>query len=335
MLVESSENQLKSTPIDQIKQLVSNEFAAVDRLIQEHLHSHVSLIEEISHHIVQSGGKRLRPLIVLLVAKAFNYEGKDNIALAAVVEFIHTATLLHDDVVDNSSLRRGQETANIIWGNATSVLVGDFLYSRTFEILTKLKNLQVMDLLAKTTNAIAEGEVLQLVKRNDPTADEAHYLQIITNKTARLFQAAAEVATLICDRSPEEVEAMSRFGLHLGLAFQLVDDALDFMGNSEELGKNIGDDLAEGKPTLPIIHALRHSKSENKKIIEEAIIQGAADENLPKILNAITEADSINYTLKQAEYQTELALTALEDLPCSPYKDALIKLVHFSLHRKY
>lgn len=334
MLVESTENQQEITSIDGIKQLVAEEFKAVDELIKDHLYSQVPLIEEISRHIIQSGGKRLRPLIVLLISKAFSYQGNDHIALAAVVEFIHTATLLHDDVVDNSSLRRGQQTANTIWGNASSVLVGDFLYSRTFEILTTLKNLSVMDLLAKTTNAIAEGEVLQLIKRNDPEADEAHYMQVINNKTARLFQAAAEVATLIAKRPDSDFEAMSKYGLHLGLAFQLVDDALDFMGNSDQLGKNIGDDLAEGKPTLPLIHALRNSASQNKEAIKQAIIHGEV-QDLDTILCAIKEADSLNYTLLKAKEQTTLALNCLNALPPSVYREALKVLAQFALQRNH
>lgn len=334
MIEQSTEITHKNTSIDDVKGLVSDEFTAVDALIQAHLYTEVPLIEQISQHIIKSGGKRLRPLIVLLVANAFDYQGRDHIALAAVVEFIHTATLLHDDVVDNSTLRRGQQTANTIWGNATSVLVGDFLYSRTFEILTKLKNTSVMDLLAKTTNAIAEGEVLQLIKRHDPEVDEVHYMQVIQNKTARLFQSAAEVAAAICNRSSQEIAAMANYGLHLGLAFQIIDDVLDYMGEAELLGKNIGDDLAEGKPTLPLIHALNHSSPENSKIIRETIVQGNLS-NLDVILNAIKETNSLNYSIEKARQQSMLAKEALTILPSSQYKEALQALVDFSLFRQH
>lgn len=334
MLFEVVEKQEKVLSIESIKELISAEFQAVNSLIKQHLRSHVPLIEEISDHIIQSGGKRLRPMIVLLVAKAFDYKGSDHIALAAVVEFIHTATLLHDDVVDNSSLRRGQQTANTIWGNATSVLVGDFLYSRTFEILTHLSNMPLMDLLAKTTNAIAEGEVLQLSRRNDPQADEAHYMQVIASKTARLFQAAAEVAALICKRSTEEQDALAAFGHHLGMAFQLIDDALDFTGDSEALGKNVGDDLAEGKPTLPLIHALQFSQNEHKQLIKDAILHGCTD-NLDAILQAIQETKSLDYTIRKAQDEASLALAALKVLPDSIYKSALSQIVDFSVRRQF
>ncbi len=333
MLFEIEYNK-KPLVIEEIRDLLLDEFKAVDRLITKHLHSEIPLIEEISRHIISSGGKRLRPLLLLLVASAFDYKGNDHVALAAVVEFLHTATLLHDDVVDNSTLRRGQQTANIIWGNASSILVGDFLYSRTFEILTNLNNMQVMDILAKTTNAIAEGEVLQLIKRNDPQTDEAHYMQVICNKTARLFQAATEVATLICQRPAIEQEKMASFGLHLGMAFQLIDDALDYAGSSDKLGKNIGDDLAEGKVTLPLIHAIQYSKPDQAEMIKEAIRQGGTT-HLDMIVKAIQEASSLEYTFAKAQEQTDLALTYLTFLKDSSYKTGLINLTFFALHRKY
>lgn len=322
-----------SFSIEDIKHLVLPEFQAVDQLILKHLYSNIPLIEEISHHIIKSGGKRLRPLIVLLTAKAFNYQGEDHIALAAVVEFIHTATLLHDDVVDNSSLRRGQQTANTLWGNEASILVGDFLYSRTFQILTSLKNLAVMDVLAKTTNAIAEGEVQQLVKRNDPDTDEQHYLSVIRNKTAVLFQAACEVAAMICQRSPAEQAKLASYGLHLGMAFQLVDDALDYTGDKAQLGKNVGDDLAEGKPTLPLIHAMAHTTPEKSQIIKDAIQHGGL-ENLEIITSAIQETNSLTYTFSKAEAEKNLALAAITTLEDSPYRQALISLANFTLQRK-
>jgi octaprenyl-diphosphate synthase len=326
-----SENKLH---MEDVKQLVANEFKAVDELIFNHLYSDIPLIEEISRHILKSGGKRLRPLIVLLVANAFGYHGEDHIALAAVVEFIHTATLLHDDVVDNSSLRRGQETANILWGNSASILVGDFLYSRTFQILTQLSNLTVMDTLAKTTNAIAEGEVLQLVKRHDPNTDEQHYMKVIYNKTAKLFEAAAKVAAIICKRPTEEQEQMAFFGKHLGLAFQLVDDVLDYMGTSEELGKNIGDDLAEGKPTLPLIHAMANTTPDIAQTIQDSIRSGGL-KNLSTLLSAIHDSNSLAYTLAKAEEQIRFALNALSFLHDSIYKQGLETIAHFSLNRRF
>lgn len=320
-------------PIEEIKQLVITEFQAVDSLIASHLFSNIPLIEQISEHILQGGGKRLRPLIVLLVAKAFGYSGQDHIGLAAVVEFIHTATLLHDDVVDNSSLRRGQQTANVLWGNSASILVGDFLYSRTFQILTNLKNMAVMDILAKTTNDIAEGEVQQLVKRNDPDTDEEHYMTVICNKTARLFEAAAEVATLICNRPAIEQQNLASYGKHLGIAFQLVDDALDYIGSSAELGKNIGDDLAEGKPTLPLIHAMANSSSSKSQIIKESIQSGGLT-NLPAVMSAIEEADSLNYVFKRAQEQIKLALHYLSCLPNSVYRAGLEGIAEFAINRR-
>lgn len=333
-MLKSTDTLQEPFSIDAIKKLVLPEFEAVDTLITNHLYSNIPLIEEISQHIIQSGGKRLRPLIVLLTAKAFGYRGEDHIALAAVVEFIHTATLLHDDVVDNSSLRRGQKTANVLWGNASSVLVGDFLYSRTFQILTRLSNLDVMNNLAETTNAIAEGEVLQLVKRNDPATNEHHYMAVICNKTARLFQAAAEVATMICQRPPKEQERMAQYGKHLGMAFQLVDDALDYMGEGEELGKNIGDDLAEGKPTLPLIHAMNHCSLEKSLLIKECIRTGGLS-HLEAVMDAIQETKSLQYTLHKASEHAAIALDALADIQDSPYKEGLEAIAEFAVKRKY
>jgi octaprenyl-diphosphate synthase len=268
------------------------------------------------------------------MAKAQGYQGTDHIALAAVVEFLHTATLLHDDVVDDSKLRRGQQTANIIWGNAASVLVGDFLYSRTFEIMTQLQNNDVMSLLAKTTNAIAEGEVLQLIKRNDPSADEAHYMHVICNKTAKLFQAAAEVATMICHKTETEQTTLAQYGLHLGMAFQLIDDALDYSGDPTELGKNIGDDLSEGKPTLPLIHAMANTDTHKSELIKNAIRHGGT-QDLDVILEAMAQAKSLEYTFQKAEEQIELAINTLSLLPDSIYRNGLIGIAHFALSRKY
>lgn len=322
------------TSVEDIKNLVSEEFLAVNELIINHLYSEISLIQNINEHIITSGGKRLRPLVVLLAAKTFDYQGSDHIALAAVIEFIHTATLLHDDVVDNSSMRRGRRTANTIWGNAASILVGDFLYSRTFQILTRLKNIHVMDLLAKTTNAIAEGEVLQLLNRNNPNTTEEQYMKVIQNKTAKLFEAATEVGALLCDRSAKEQQAMACYGHHLGMAFQLVDDALDYSGKSQELGKNLGDDLAEGKPTLPLIHAMRYTSAEKADIIRTAIKEGGLDK-LGIILSALHETKALDYTLKKAKDQVMLAHAALNGISDSPFRTALQALAHFAVFRNY
>lgn len=333
-MLSSVKSSNKYQTIEQIKHLVADEFEAVDQLISSHLYSNIPLIEEISHYILKNGGKRLRPLIVLLVAKAFNYKGKDHIALAAVMEFIHTATLLHDDVVDSSSMRRGQHTANIVWGNSASILVGDFLYSRTFQILTYLKNLEVMDSLAKTTNAIAEGEVLQLAKRNDPNTNEEHYMTVICNKTARLFQAAAEVTSMLCGCDLNMQQQMAAYGQHLGMAFQLVDDALDYMGASDELGKNIGDDLAEGKPTLPLIHAMANCSAEKAAIIKESIRTGGLT-NLQAILEAIHETKSLDYTFLKAEEHVNLALQSIDTLDHSHYRQGLSAIALFTLKRRF
>jgi octaprenyl-diphosphate synthase len=319
--------------IEEVKSLVCEEFQAMDHLIKDQLYTTVPIISDISNRMLESGGKRLRPLIVLLVAKAFDNIRDEHISLAAVIEFLHTATLLHDDVVDNSSLRRSQQTANVIWGNAVSVLVGDFIYSRTFQILTNLKNIEAMKVLAKATNAIAEGEVLQLMKRNDPTTNEDDYIQVITNKTARLFEAAAEVAALVSLRSKQEQQQMAEYGRHLGIAFQLMDDALDFIGSPDELGKNIGDDLAEGKPTLPLIHAMQHASKEKAAVIRTAIQTGGLD-HLEIILEAINEANSLAYIIKKAEQEISLALDALSFLPMTPYRQGLEIIANFSTHRR-
>jgi len=241
-----------------IKTLTLDDSKATDQLILNELNSDVALINQIGHYIVGSGGKRLRPMLLLLAAKALNYDGKQHLTLAAVIEFIHTATLLHDDVVDESDLRRGKDSANAVWGNAASVLVGDFLYSKAFEMMVRADNMRVMEILSKTTTAIAEGEVLQLLNCNNPTTTEASYLEVISRKTAILFSAATRLSALLVDASSETEAQMAAYGMHLGNAFQLIDDALDYKANAEELGKNLGDDLAEGKPTLPLIHAIEH-----------------------------------------------------------------------------
>lgn len=261
--------------IDAIRNLAADDMAAVNRLIQERLSSEVVLIDQMGHYIVNSGGKRLRPLLVLLAARAAGYHGDHHIKLAAVVEFIHTATLLHDDVVDESTLRRGQDTANSIWGNEAAVLVGDFLYTRAFEMMVEVALLPIMQVMARTTNTIAEGEVMQLLNCHDPDVSEARYRDVIYRKTASLFEAACCLGGTIAGLPQAQTDHLAAYGLHLGTAYQLVDDALDYAGKAEEIGKNIGDDLAEGKPTMPLIYAMAHGSAEERQVIREAISEGA------------------------------------------------------------
>jgi octaprenyl-diphosphate synthase len=317
-----------------IQQLVETESAAVNRLIMKELSSDVVLINQIGHYIVNSGGKRLRPMLLLLAAKALGYSGDQHITLAAVLEFIHTATLLHDDVVDESSLRRGQDTVNRLWGNSASVLVGDFLYSRSFEMMVGLKHMRAMEILSNTTTAIAEGEVLQLLNCNNPATTEEKYLAVVARKTAILFSAAAQLAAVLVD-APETVEAsMKEYGLRLGIAFQLIDDALDYSADPDELGKNLGDDLAEGKPTLPLIYAIERGSKEQAELLRHTIEQG--DRTRFKEVYAIVEStNAITYTTQRARQESDNAILALNCLPPSPFKEALIRLAQFSVARGY
>jgi octaprenyl-diphosphate synthase len=320
--------------IHAIKQLVAEDMQQVDQLIQECLHTDVALINQLSHYIVNSGGKRLRPALLLLISRHFKYMGDQHINLAAIIEFIHTATLLHDDVVDASSLRRGQVTANHRWGNEASVLVGDFLYSRAFQMMVKTNSMRVMEILSNATNIIAEGEVQQLLNRHDPETTESRYLQVIRNKTAKLFEASGQLAAVICDRSPAEEQAMAAYGAHLGTAFQLVDDALDYSATSSELGKNIGDDLAEGKPTLPLLYAMWHGNEKQSQIIHNAIINSGLDD-IDEIRSAIESSGAIAYTARLAEQEAASAITMLEILQPSVYQEALYSLTRFAVERHY
>lgn len=317
-----------------IKALTREEMLAVDREISDRLQSDVLLINQLGNYIIGSGGKRLRPLVVLLGSKAFGYHGHAHIPLAAIIEFIHTATLLHDDVVDASELRRGHSTANTIWGNEASVLVGDFLYSRAFEMMVEVNNMRVMEILAHTTNAIAKGEVMQLLNCHDPTIGEDRYIDVIRNKTAKLFEAAARIGAVINGQNGVVETAMANYGVHLGTAFQIIDDALDYGRNNPELGKNIGDDLAEGKPTLPLIHALRHSDATQSDLIRQAIINGDLTK-IEAVVDAIESLGSIAYTVRTAEEEALRAQQALSVVPDSPFKQALLDLAHFSAHRKH
>jgi len=307
---------------------------AVNQLIQTRLSSEVALVNQLGAYIINSGGKRLRPMLVLLAARACGYEGGQHIDLAAVIEFIHTATLLHDDVVDESELRRGHDTANSIWGNEASVLVGDFLYSRAFEMMVDVNRMPVMAVLAKTTNTIAEGEVMQLIHCNDPDTTEEHYMRVIYCKTATLFEAAACLGALLADQPKEITDALADYGRHLGNAFQLVDDILDYTGVEGAIGKNIGDDLAEGKPTLPLIHAMRKGSETEVALIREAIEHGGLAQ-IEAVLAAIENTGAIPYTRALAQEAAEQAVASLTVLPQTPFREALESLARFSVERFY
>ncbi|MGY8784782.1 MAG: polyprenyl synthetase family protein [Pseudomonadales bacterium] len=315
----------------QIRSVVEADFKAVDKFIVDQLYSNVPLVENIGHYIVDAGGKRLRPLLVLLAAKTCKIDNQQHIALASVIEFIHTATLLHDDVVDMSSLRRGRPTVNEQWNNPSSVLVGDFIYSRAFQILVTLGSMKIMEIIADTTNRIAEGEVLQLISKNNPNPTEQNYMQVIQNKTAILFQAAGQCGAILSNASDEEELALTRFGMHMGTAFQLIDDVLDYAGDSESLGKNIGDDLAEGKPTLPLIYALQHGSAEQAELIRQALAdEQLQDEKLNKVIKIVQECGALDYARKIAKSESDQALACLDVLPPSEYRDALTAMVNFS-----
>ncbi len=318
--------------IDQARQLVYADWQQVDTLIQKSLHSPVELIEKICQHIIQSGGKRLRPLLTLLSAKLCDYPGTDHIRLAVIVEFIHTATLLHDDVVDASGLRRGQPTANSLWGNQASVLVGDFLYSRTFQLLTEMQHLPIMQILANATNTIAEGEILQLVNRNNPQVSEQNYLDVIRSKTAVLFAAATELGVAVAQHSPEQQQAMADYGLHLGMAFQMIDDWLDYAVNAEESGKNPGDDLADGKITLPLIYAMQHSSPAESQLIRKAIEQGTS-QDFKAILEIIASTQAFAYVRRCAQHHADKAKAALAIFPDNHYRQSLIALAQLAVDR--
>ncbi|MCK5720658.1 MAG: polyprenyl synthetase family protein [Thiomargarita sp.] len=325
-----------------IRKLIEHDIQAVNVLIHKSLYSEVALVNTIGDYIVNSGGKRLRPMLLLLSAKVFNYKGTNHIDLAAVIEFIHTATLLHDDVVDDSKLRRGQPTANNIWSNEASILVGDFLYSRSFQMMVNVKNMRVMEILSDATNIIAEGEVLQLLHCHEPDTSEENYLQVIERKTAKLFESAAQLGAVVNNQPSEYEQAMVTYGMNIGTAFQLIDDVLDYTGTVENVGKNIGDDLAEGKPTLPLIYALKQGDSEQKKILYKAIKEGIKDrtiENTRKelefIQSIILSTNAIEYTKQIAKKKVDNAIEALSILPSSSYIEALHSFATFAINRTY
>lgn len=317
-----------------IRDLIADDLSATDELIVERLESDVVLINQVGHYIVNSGGKRLRPTIVLLAARALDYRGRAHIDLAAIVEFIHTATLLHDDVVDDSEQRRNRDTANAVWGNAASVLVGDFLYSRAFEMMVEVDSMPVMGVLARATNRIAEGEVLQLLNCNDPDTDERRYREVISRKTATLFEAGARLGALISD-APEAIQqGLADYGSHLGMAFQMIDDALDYGASDVDIGKNLGDDIAEGKPTLPFIRALGQVDDSTRQMLRKVIEQGGT-ERLDDVLRAIESTDAIEYTARLAKQEAAAAKRALQPLPDSSFRAALEALADFSVARTF
>ncbi|WP_022953817.1 octaprenyl diphosphate synthase [Leucothrix mucor] len=318
----------------EIQALIADDMGAVNALIQQRLQSDVVLVNQLSHYIIGNGGKRLRPMLALLTARACGYQGQHHIDLAAIVEFIHTATLLHDDVVDESDLRRGKDTANNIWGNQAAVLVGDFLYSRAFEMMVDVGEMRVMQVLAQATNIIAEGEVLQLLNCNDADTTEARYLEVIYSKTAKLFEAASQLGAILSGLPKDQEQAMADYGMHLGTAFQLIDDILDYSATADEMGKNVGDDLAEGKPTLPLIIALQRSTSDDAQMIREAIEQGGLD-RIDDIISVINSTGALDYARSIAEQETAKAIECLQCLPDSDEKAALTALAWFSIQRQH
>ncbi len=314
-------------------QAVEAEFIAVNKLIKESLTSHVPLVEEIASYLINAGGKRLRPLLVLLSAKACDYQGNDHIKLAVIIEFLHTAMLLHDDVVDTSELRRGRKTANAQWGNAASVLVGDFLHSRAFEMMVEIGDMKIMSLLSKATNGIAEGEVQQLSNLKNSEITETAYREVIYRKTAMLFEVAAHTGAVLAAADSKKQRALCQLGSDLGIAFQLMDDLLDYEGSTSDLGKNVGDDLAEGKVTLPLIVALRNGNDGQRVLIKTAVANGDSTE-MAAILEAVRDTGGISYTRAQAELAKDSALHNLEQIQPSPYRQAINDLVQFSINRQ-
>lgn len=333
-----SDAKSQAVDIQSVITLVEADMEVVNQTIASNLDSDVALINQLGAYIVQAGGKRLRPVALLLTAKAANPEqvdaSSDQTLLAAIVEFIHTATLLHDDVVDESQMRRGRETANEVFGNAASVLVGDYLYSRAFQMMVEVGSMRVMEILSRTTNQIAEGEVMQLINCGSADTTEAQYMETIQSKTAILFEAATQLGAVITKQARPVEDAMAAYGLHLGTAFQLVDDILDYTADAEAMGKNVGDDLAEGKPTLPLINAIERSEGADKELLENAITNASRD-NLEAVLAIIENTGSLAYTARIAREQAKLAQSALDVLPDSEYKSALMALAEFSVERTY
>ena len=333
ILMQAVEQSHLTQTFADVVALARDDMAAVDQLISRSLESDVALVSQVSQYIVTSGGKRLRPLLVLLAARALGYGGEQHIRTAAIIEFIHTATLLHDDVVDGSSRRRGRDTANTVFGNQASVLVGDFLYSRAFQMMIDIDSMRVMQILADATNTIAAGEVMQLMNVHDPDTTEEAYRQVIYRKTARLFEAGAQIAAVLANRDAGDEAAMVTYGQNLGAAFQLIDDALDYKASADELGKNIGDDLAEGKATLPLIYAMQKGSAADKELIRRAILEGGLD-RLDKITAIIESTGALQYTAARAQEAADTAIAALSNVPDSDYKQALIAVADFAVQRR-
>lgn len=320
--------------LEAIRNQLGDDWLAVNREIGAHLHSDVALVNSVSQYIINSGGKRLRPLLVLLAARACGYSGKQHIMAAAIIEFIHTATLLHDDVVDASALRRGQDTANSVFGNEASVLVGDFLYSRAFQLMVEIGQMRIMDVMADATNTIAEGEVLQLMNCRNPDTTEQQYLEVIYRKTAKLFEAGMLIGSILANQTRAVDEAFIEYGKQLGIAFQLVDDALDYDADNDQFGKNVGDDLAEGKPTLPLINAQGRCTPQQQVMIRTAIEHGGRGE-LDTIIEAVRTCGAIAYTMQKAREAADTAIDALARVPDTPYKESLVELARFAVDRRY
>ena len=324
-----------SMDMNAIQALAESDMQQVNQMILAQLNSDVVLINQLGYYIIQGGGKRIRPLISVLAARALGYQADKAITCATFVEFIHTASLLHDDVVDESDMRRGRATANAEFGNAASVLVGDFIYTRAFQLVAQLESLEVLRIMSDATNVLAEGEVQQLMNVNDPETTEANYMQVIYRKTARLFEVAGQAAAIVANASMAEQEALKYYGRYLGTAFQLVDDVLDYSANAQALGKNVGDDLAEGKPTLPLLHAMRHGNPAQAALIREAIEQGGKRNAIDEVLAIMAEHQSLDYAMNRAKEEAQKAVDAISILPDSSYKDALISLAYLSVDRTY
>jgi octaprenyl-diphosphate synthase len=319
--------------LNRINDLSKQDMSAVNSLIYDHLRSDVALVNQLGFYIVNGGGKRIRPLLTVLAARAMDYEGDQHITLAAIIEFIHTATLLHDDVVDESTLRRGKDTANEVFGNQASVLVGDFLYTRSFQMMVSIEKMEIMQILADATNVIAEGEVLQLMNCNNPDTTEESYLQVIYCKTARLFEAATQLAAVVAQKDAQVIEGMRLYGMHLGTAFQLIDDVLDYAASSKDLGKNIGDDLSEGKPTLPLIHVINNGNTEQKQLIRDAIEHRTGMDNLDAVMAALKETKALEYATDKAKLEAQHAINAISFLPDTEHKEALVALAKIAVNR--
>jgi octaprenyl-diphosphate synthase len=332
--VTQSNTSSSSTALNIIQSCIATDIKAVNTVIEHSLHSNVTLVNQVAHYIINSGGKRLRPILVLLSGGLFGDVKPEHHQLAAVVEFIHTATLLHDDVVDESSKRRGQNTANAIFGNSASVLVGDFVYSRAFQMMVTVQNMRVMEVLSNATNIIAEGEVLQLLNVHNAEITDEAYLRVIHYKTAKLFEAATRLGAIISNASPTDEDALSKYGMHIGTAFQLIDDVLDLSGNALDIGKNLGDDLSEGKPTLPLLYAMRNGTAAEAATIKHAIEHGGLDD-LPTVLRAVERTGALKHVRNVAANESELACASIAHFRDSPYKHAMLTLAEFAIARNY